>query len=151
MGALGGGNDCQGTMQTCLTCRVLSHAIGQRAVRSHLSKIDRKISKHTWTLNTTIDRFLAVSTKKSEKSNRKKVLLQHHGAPKPLPKHLQCTPLALSQAQQTKFRCKWTPRSDFLWCFMHRQNFLFAPGGSVLQPAFAEAVAVDHARVNWLC
>ena len=54
-----------------------------------------------------------------------------------------------SQAQQTKFRCKWTPRSDFLWCFMHRPEKK-SPWAAQLRPAFAGSVAMDHARVNRL-
>ena len=66
MGALRGG-EYQGIMQKCLTRRVLSRCPG--AFEQNRSK---NIEKHP---RTQIDRFsAAVSTKNSEKSNRKKIL-----------------------------------------------------------------------------
>ena len=65
MGALGG-REYQGTMQKCLTRRVLS-----RCPVTFEQNRSKNIETH---LNTKIDRFSAVSTKNSEKSNRKKIL-----------------------------------------------------------------------------
>ena len=65
MGALGGG-EYQGTVQKCLTRRVLS-----RCPITFEQNRSKNIEKHP---RTQIDRFSAVSTKNSEKSNRKKIL-----------------------------------------------------------------------------
>ena len=65
MGALGGG-EYQGTMQKCLTRRVLS-----RCPITFEQNRSKNIEKHP---RTQINRFSAVSTKNSEKSNRKKIL-----------------------------------------------------------------------------
>ena len=83
MGALGGG-EYQGTMQKCLTRRVLS--------RCPITFEQNRSKKHEL-FPTALPAVFGRFWPKNLKNQIAKKSSQHHGAPKPLPKHLQCTPL----------------------------------------------------------
>ena len=83
MGALG---ECswQVTPQKCLTRRVLS-----RCPITFEQNRSKKHEQFSTALPAVFGRFWP----KNLKNQIAKKSSQHHGAPKPLPKHLQCTPL----------------------------------------------------------
>ena len=127
VGALRGG-EYQGIMQKCLTRRVLSRCPG--AFEQNRSK---NIEKHP---RTQIDRFSAVSTKNSEKSNRKKILPTSWRSQTPSKTPSMHPP---DQAKHNEPSSDANERLEVIFydvlCSAKRKK---SPLAAQLQPAFAE-------------